>query len=181
MDRWAGVAGLLVLVACGPSPGPAEAPWRPGDWREFEGSWNATGTRHALTLGGERRAALLDLRGSLVLAGPARPGLGFRGEAIALVDSAKGLTGHAVWTDERGDQVFSELRGEGSAARHRIEGTFIGGTGRYAGATGSYAFAWQYVVETEDGTFQGRTVGLKGRVRAGSPALPASPASGGRP
>ena len=89
---------------------------------------------------------------------------------IALVDSATGLVGRSVWTDERGDQVFSELEGEGTAAHNRITGTFLGGTGRYAGATGTYEFSWQWVMEAEDGSVQGRAVDLKGRVRSGSAA-----------
>ncbi len=44
---------------------------------------------------------------------------------------------------------------------------FLGGTGRYAGATGSYEFSWQWVMEAEDGSIQGRAVELKGRVRPG--------------
>ena len=78
--------------------------------------------------------------------------------------------GRSVWTDERGDQVFSELKGEGTAAKNRITGTLLGGTGRYAGVTGSYEFSWQFVIEAEDGSIQGRAVGLKGRV----PARPAN-------
>jgi len=96
--------------------------------------------------------------------------VGFRAEVIALVDSESGLVGRGVWTDERGDQVFSELTGEGTAARNRIAGSIVGGTGRYAGATGSYEFSWQFVMESEDGSVQGRAVELKGRVRAGGPA-----------
>ena len=103
----------------------------------------------------------------MLLAGAARPGVGFRSEVIALVDSQTGLVGRSVWTDERGDQVFSELKGEGTAAQNRIEGTLLGGTGRYAGATGSYEFSWQFVIESDDGTIQGRAIGLKGRVRPG--------------
>lgn len=118
-----------------------------------------------IPLGGERRASLLALKGSLVLAGPSRPGVGFQAEVIAMGDTVTGLVGRAVWTDEKGDQAFSELRGEGTAAKNRIEGTFVGGTGRYAGAAGGYEFSWQYVLEAEDGTVQGRATGLKGRVR----------------
>lgn len=163
-------AALAALTACGPAPAPVETRPAADGWHEFQGSWNASGRRHVIALGADRRAALVDLTGALLLAGPARPGVGFRGEAIALVDSKTGLTGRAVWTDENGDQVYSELRGEGTAKGNRIEGAIIGGTGRYAGANGSYAFSWQYVVEAEDGTVQGRAVGLAGRVRAGGTA-----------
>jgi hypothetical protein len=105
----------------------------------------------------------------MLLAGPGRPGTGFRSEVIALSDSASGLLGRSVWTDERGDQVFSELKGEGTAARNHITGTILGGTGRYAGVTGSYEFSWRFVIEAEDGSIQGSAVGLKGRVRLGQP------------
>ena len=170
-----GVAGrhaLLILAfaatACRPATESAKPPGTPGEWLEFEGSWNAAGSRRTISLGAERRGSILDLSGTMLLAGPKRPGVGFRSEVIALVDSDTGLQGRSVWTDERGDQVFSELQGEGTAARNHITGKFLGGTGRYAGATGSYEFSWQWVMEAEDGAIQGRAIDLKGRVRAGA-------------
>ena len=42
-------------------------------------------------------------------------------------------SGRAVWTDARGDRVFSALRGEPLPTGRRIIGTITGGTGRYAG------------------------------------------------
>ena len=163
------LVGPLVLAACGPAPETSGGRPEAAGWREFEGSWNAAGRRHILPLGGERRASLIDLTGTLLLAGPGRPGVGFRGDAIAINDTATGLVGRAVWTDERGNRVFSELSGQGVAAGQKVTGTFIGGTGRYAGATGTYEFTWQYVLEAEDGTVQGRAVGLKGRILVGEP------------
>ena len=106
----------------------------------------------------------------MLMAGPGRPGVGFHSEVIALVDSETGLIGRSVWTDEKGDQVFSELQGEGTAAKNHIAGTILGGTGRYAGATGSYEFSWRFMIEAEDGSIQGSAVGLKGRIRPGQPA-----------
>jgi hypothetical protein len=125
-------------------------------------------------MGADRRAALVDLGGSLMLAGPNRPGVGFRGEVVGMTDSASGFVGRAVWTDERGDQVFSELRGEGTAKGNRITGHFQGGTGRFAGAAGGYEFSWQYVMEAEDGSVQGRAIGLKGRVQVATPGAQAA-------
>jgi hypothetical protein len=164
------VALALALVACGPAEEPPSPAAASGEWREFEGSWNTAGTRRTIALGGERKGSILDLRGTMLLAGQRRPGVGFRAEIIALVDSETGLVGRGIWTDEHGDQVFSELKGEGTAARNRIAGSIVGGTGRYAGATGSYEFSWQSVMEAEDGSIQGRAVDLKGRVRSGQPA-----------
>lgn len=162
-------AGLLVVTACGPTPQTTESLPIGGEWHEFQGTWTATGSRHILRLGGDRRASIANFSGSLLLAGPSRPAVGFRAEAIVFNDSATGMAGRAVWTDERGDQAYSELRGEGTASSNKIVGTFIGGTGRYAGATGTYEFSWRFLLETEDGTVQGQSIGLNGRVRVDSP------------
>lgn len=170
-----GVACALALAACSAPPDPGDVV--PADaWREFQGSLNATGTRHTIPLGGDRRASLIDMSGTLLLSGPLRPNVGFRSQVIVLNDSETGLVGRSVWTDQNGDQVFSELEGQNVASGSRISGKFVGGTGRYQGASGSYEFAWQYVLEGEDGTVQGRTVGLKGRVRReGSPPAKGKP------
>jgi len=172
-------AGLLAVAACGPAPAP-ESPPAAGDWQEFQGTWTATGSRDMIRLGSDRRASISHLEGSLVLTGAARPGVGFRAEAIVLTDSATGMVGRAVWTDERGDEAYSELRGEGTTTGNRIVGTFLGGTGRYAGATGGYEFAWRFVIEAEDGTVEGQSMGLKGQVRFGAPP-PVPAATGTRP
>jgi hypothetical protein len=154
-------ACLLAIAGCGDAPRTAGGP---AGTYEFTGSWNASGTRRVLALGAGRHASLVDLQGAMLLAGPGRPGVGFRAEVIALVDSGTGLVGRGVWTDESGDRVFSELTGEGTAAKNRITGSILGGTGRYAGATGAYEFSWQYVIEAEDDRIQGRAMDLKGRV-----------------
>jgi len=161
-------AGLVGMAACGSAPQTASPP-ASGGWHEFEGTWTAAGSRYSIHLGPDRRASTANLEGSLLLAGPSSPAVGFRAEAIVLNDSATGMVGRAVWTDEHGDQVYSELKGEGTATHNRIVGTLLGGTGRYLGATGTYEFSWRFVLEGEDGAVQGQSVGLKGRVRVGSP------------
>jgi hypothetical protein len=163
------IAVALAAAGCVPAVDAPKPLAAPGEWREFEGSWNAAGSRRTIPLGADHRGSIIDLKGSLLLAGHGRPGVGFRSEVIALVDSAVGLQGRSVWTDERGEQVFSELKGEGTAAQNRITGTVLGGTGRYAGVTGTYEFSWQSVLEAEDGSIQGRAVDLKGRFRPGQP------------
>ena len=168
------VASLVVAVAgCSPAPQMSPAADVGSQWRQFEGTWTAAGNRQVIALGSERKASVANLRGSLLLSGPERPALGVRAEAVVFNDSATGMIGRAVWTDDRGDQAWSELRGEGTATGNRIAGTFIGGTGRFTGITGDYAFSWRFVLETEDGTVQGQSLGLKGRVRGGQ-------ATGGR-
>src|SRR5437773_11785373 len=82
---------LLALVFVATACGPAESPEPRGTsdgWLEFAGSWNATGNRRTISLGAERRGSILDLEGTMLLAGAQRPGVGFRSEVIALVDRA---------------------------------------------------------------------------------------------
>jgi hypothetical protein len=175
------ITALVAAAGCSPPSTPSDAPLSTTEWREFQGTWTATGNRRVIRLGPDRRASTASLDGTLLLAGPARPGMGFRAEALVMSDSATGMVGRAVWTDERGDQVYSELRGEGTATGNRIVGTFLGGTGRYSGATGGYEFSWRFVLESEEGNVQGQSEGLKGRVRLGSPQGVAPEAGGPRP
>ena len=156
-------AVLLLLAACDLAED--RSPMKEGEWLKFGGSWTATGTRRSLGLGQDHHAAIFDLSGSLLLTGARRPAVGFKAQAIGFSDSLAGMQGRAVWTDERGEQVYSELTGETVGSGNRIVGTITGGTGRYAGASGEYGFEWQYVVEAEDGTVSGRTVDLEGRAR----------------
>jgi len=166
------LAWAMATTACGPAPESPKPQGPSGEWLEFSGSWNAAGSRRTISLGADRRGSIIDLSGTMLLAGPKSPGVGFRAEVIALVDSETGLGGRSVWTDERGAQVFSELQGEGTGDRNHITGKILGGTGRYAGATGSYEFSWQWVMEAEDGTIQGRAIELKGRVLPGPTGPP---------
>jgi hypothetical protein len=165
--RWLAVAPLLFAAAC---QAPNPAPWTasPGEWHTFEGSWSASGTRPTINLGMNHRASIFDLTGSLLLTGDRELGVGFQARAIGFSDNLAGMQGRCVWTDERGDKVYSELKGEFLATGNRIAGTFLGGTGRYADLTGEYSFQWQYVIESEEGSVSGRSVDLKGRVRLGS-------------
>jgi hypothetical protein len=135
----------------------------------FEGSWSATGRRHAVALEDGKEAAVVEISGAVVLTSGEGLSAGFRGEAIGF-DDGEGLSlGRSVWTDENGDQLFSRLKGEPIETGRRIVGTITGGTGRYAGLSGEFSFTWRYVVPAEDGRIQGRAEDLSGRVRRGSP------------
>jgi hypothetical protein len=165
--RTIALAGLLVITACSRTPQTTQSPWAGDEWHEFQGTWTAAGSRHFIPLGDGRRASTAKFEGSLVLVGPSRPAVGFRAEALVLNDTATGLVGRAVWTDDRGDQVFSELAGNGDSTGNKIVGRFLGGTGRYSGASGSYEFSWRFMLETEDGSVQGQSMDLSGRIRVG--------------
>jgi hypothetical protein len=163
-SSWVVVPLLLVAACSRPATGP-DAP-APGETRTFEGTWSASGTRYTLQLEPGHKTSIVRLAGSLLLTGERGLGIGFQGEAIGISDTKTGGVGHAVWTDERGDKVFSELKGQPLGTGSRVVGTITGGTGRYTGVTGEYELRWQYVIESDEGTIAGRAVGLKGRVTA---------------
>ena len=165
--RCAGLVAVLLTAAC--SQAPTAKTTTDADWHDFQGTWTAAGSRNTLHLDGNRFASIATFSGSLVLAGPSRPDIGFRSEAVVFNDTATGLVGRAVWTDEHGDQAFSELRGQGTSKENKIMGIFVGGTGRYARAAGTYEFSWRFLIENEDGIVQGESIGLNGRLKVNSP------------
>jgi hypothetical protein len=137
------------------------------DWRTFEATWSAAGERHALPADEGRIAVIVRLSGALVLRTGDGLSRGFRAQAIAFDDGRGAGVGRAVWTDDRGDQVFSDLAGQPAQTGRRVSGSITGGTGRYAGLTGSYAFTWDYVLPSDDGRIQARAVAVTGRFRPG--------------
>ena len=166
---------VFCLTACSPSPPPplqnatsatATAP------RNFTGTWTVSGARQTLDMGPGRRVEAFRLGGSLMLTGEQRLGLGFRSDVIGLADSQTGLQGRSVWTDERGDQVFSTLSSATTGPGNVIQGRIVGGTGRFAGVSGDYSFKWHPLVVSEDGGVSGRVDDLKGMALL---TLPQSP------
>ena len=103
--------------------------------------------------------------GAITLNGGTILGSGLLGEAIGFDDGGGSGVGRAVWTDSRGDRVFSTLRGEPVETGRHIIGTITGGTGRYAGIAGEYELTWQYVIRGEGEAIQGRSTSLRGRIR----------------
>lgn len=170
--------GVLLTAGCdGSTPPPAGL--ESGEVRHFTGTWSATGNRQTMHLESGHQAAIFKFSGSLLLTGSQRLTTGFKAEVIGFADSLSGALGRSVWTDERGDKVFSELHGETISPGKVIKGRFLGGTGRFAGVSGEYSFRWQSLVRNEDGEESGRVVDLQGWARLGSPAS-TSPSAGGR-
>ena len=104
-----------------------------------------------------------------MLAGPSRPAVGFRAEALVLNDTATGLIGRAVWTDDRGDQVFSELTGNGDLDRQQDRWEHLSGvpgaTQEQPAVTNSRgALCWRL----KTGQVQGQSMGLNGTIHVGS-------------
>jgi hypothetical protein len=164
------IAALMLAAACTPSgePAPGDAPQ--GEARSFEGTWSAAGLKRTLKLAPGHEAAIFDLSGSVVLSGEQRPAVGFRARVIGMSDDRATMVGRSVWTDERGDRVYSDLKSDTEATGNRIFGIIRGGTGRYVGVTGDYSFEWKYMVEAGDGTVSGRSSDLSGQFTLGTPA-----------
>jgi hypothetical protein len=158
---------LIIGAACWSRQNAVQTGAAPARWRTLEGSWTSAGTRTSLHLGSDHRASIVHLNGSLLLTGENTPGVVFRGEFVGFTDTQSGMVGRAVWTDDRGDQVFSDLKGEWVGTGNRVVGTFLGGTGRFALATGEYEFQWRDVLTAEDGAVGDRTEHFKGWVRMG--------------
>ena len=167
MNRIASRADVsLALAFAGVMPaGQAQGPPPADLWRTFEGTWSAAGQRQTMPTEGAQPAAIVRLSGAVVLTAGTGLSRGFRGEMIGFDDGRSVSAGRSVWTDERGDRIFIELKGEPHQSGRRIVGTLMGGTGRYAGITGDVAFTWQYLASGDGTEVQGRAVGLKGRFR----------------
>jgi hypothetical protein len=139
-------------------------------WQTFTGTWSARGQRQSVPIEGGGTASVGYLSGAVVFATRDVLGGGMRAEAIAFDDGWSSGTGRAVWTDSRGNRLFSEIKGGTVAAGRRISGTFTGGTGPFAGASGDYQLTWQYAARDSDtgNDVQGRAADLRGRLRVGT-------------
>jgi hypothetical protein len=172
------LSGLVLFIAlfttaCDRQAGAPSIFSEPGEVHTFTGTWSATGDRQTMQLGAGHKAQIFRLSGTLLLAGEQRLRKGFKAVSIGFSDNLKGgLQGRSVWTDDRGDKVFSEFHGPGEVPGELIEGRFLGGTGRYARVSGEYTFRWKRLINNENGEVSGRVVDLKGWVRDGAPETP---------
>ena len=156
----AAVLASLLLPARGEQPAADE-------WLAFEGTWSATGERQTLVLDEGREAAIVRMSGPLVLTSGKGLPRGFLTETIGFADGRGHSIGAAVWTDDRGDKIFSDVTGGPIQTGRRLSGAVRGGTGRYAGLTGEWTLDWQFVIQGEGDTFQARSVNAKVRIRFG--------------
>ena len=166
MNRPSTLAVVLALALFAPTGArPLQTPPAAPSSLAFEGTWTASGERKPLPTETGRDAAIVQLSGALVLSSPGGLARGFHAQAIGFDDGVGVRLGRALWVDDTGDRLFSTLTGDQLATGARFSGTITGGTGRYVGLTGEYAFTWQYVVGSSDGAISGRAVGFKGTVR----------------
>ena len=130
------LVALLAAACSGPTTDTGRAP-APGETRTFEGTWSASGSRRTLDLEPGHKASIFSLTGSLLLTGERGLGVGFQGDVIGFSDSVAGGTGQCVWTDERGDKVFSQLRGQPIGTGSHVVGHDYGGHRPLGGGDGT--------------------------------------------
>jgi len=105
--RWLVLVPILFAAACSHPTVSSRGIPSAGEWRTFEGTWSASGTRQTLNLETNHHASIFDLTGSLLLIGDQGLGVGFQAQAIGFTDSLAGMQGRCVWTDERGDRFIA--------------------------------------------------------------------------
>ena len=163
--RTAQVPQPTVPTVQAPQPAPAT------EGQALTGTWSASGQRQSLLTELGRPAVTVQLSGAVSITTGTGLGRGFRGEAIGFDDGGGLAAGSVVWTDDRGDRIFSVIQGATLAAAGRqVHGTITGGSGRYTGFSGEYEFTWQHLIGTEGGSVNGRAIDLRGRVRPGTGA-----------
>lgn len=162
--------GALLTAACERHATETPVDFAAGEVRTFTGTWSATGNQQTIQLESGHQARIFRLTGSLLLSGKQRLSRGFKADLIGFSDNLSGSLARCVWTDERGDKVFSQLHGAGKVAGELIEGRILGGTGRYAKLTGEYTFRFKRMTYTDNGAVSGRVVDLKGWVREATSA-----------
>ena len=160
----------LLLASCGgPAKGP-ESVSLPGDWKSFEGSGTATGHRQTPPMGPDRKVSTFSLSGSLLLSGERRLGEGFRIDVIGSSDSLKGGAGWSVWTDTAATRSSARSAGNASPPEPASRGPWWEGQDDGRACPGSTEFEWQFVIESEEGEFQGRIT----RAPGPGPPVPAA-------
>ena len=133
----------------------------------FESTWDITGSARQLEFGPRRMLRTVRHTGTITF----RSGVGLVGtvmtSCIGLNDTAKPDIGRCTWVTQDDEKIFSELTGslpsglETGSAR----GTFVGGTGRFAGVTGSYSIEWVARPSLEPDAFGAQTVRMSGSWR----------------
>ena len=139
---------------------------------EFEGTWSASGERRVLKAG-DLEAATTHLSGSFTVLRGKGLRKGFGGEALFYGDGRETGVGMLVLTDDVGDQIYCSLAGDAAKGGAEIRATIRGGTGRYAGISGTFAFLWRHLVRTPDGEVAGVAGKVGGRYRLPAGAPPA--------
>ena len=151
---------FLALLAV-PAAGASSWTQRQGT---FEGYWSVSGTVHILRFMDSSTVASGRLEGNVTFHSSEGPIGTLQTECVAFADDRTGSLGRCVWTGPLGDHIYVELKGSGPAGFGPTRGTFIGGTGKFEGIQGNFAYEWNYSVSgrDEDASLDGYSIQMRG-------------------
>lgn len=107
---------------------------------QFKARWVVNGTWRGIGLGGTREVIFADLGGRLDVTHGSGQIVDLATRCLVLWDSEKGGSGRCRWSHPSGDEIFVEVEGGLLANATPVSGRLVGGTGRYTGIAGEFAF-----------------------------------------
>ena len=135
-----------------------------GQTGNFTGSWIANGTRQILPFG-KRNIYTFKLSGHVNLKEAIGGELDFWSEVIGFSDSQTGTQARCVWRDLDDGKLFLVLKSDSMQSDALVFGKIVGGTGKFANATGELSFKWSSISfyrEDARSTISGQAFDLKG-------------------
>ncbi|MBP1805315.1 hypothetical protein [Rubellimicrobium aerolatum] len=160
------LTAALLLAATGAlaqeaAPQEVEAPF----------TWSTVDAAPTLPMGDGQEAYMADIY--VVLSAAEGPLAGLAGRCMVigvavLATSAERNSGTCVYVDAKGDQLWKRIEGEGNGAPFRGHGTFIGGTGRFEGASGEVDYDTSFSGSLRTGVYQGMGINRGTLTLAGS-------------
>jgi hypothetical protein len=160
------LAALAVSALLGLVPGaPAQQPAPADGWRPFTATWALKGERQFLETEGGRPGSIVHLTGTLTPTSGEGLGAGLYSELIGFDDGGDLLVGRVLFIDSKSDRIYATIKAEPIGNGRKATATITGGTGRHAGLTGEFSFAWQYVVDAGGGEISLRSVNVRGHTR----------------
>jgi len=134
---------------------------------EFKGSMIANGTRSNFPFGDERQVFTFKLSGHVNLQTTLSKTKDYWSECIGLADSVTGLVGRCVWKDLAGPEIYLTIQSDRLQQGSQVNGTIVGGSGKFAGISGELSFNWSSVTTLTEAegvvSVTGQTKNLGGR------------------
>ena len=157
---------IATLLLSGAASAPVEAAGRAPlkQSGSFAAQWSITGTQQGLEFGPARSLSIYEHSGTITVVRSDGLVGNALSKCIGLGDTAKGDVSRCIWIDAAGEKIFSELTARTGAHSETGSGrgTFVGGTGRFEGITGSYEIDWVNVPSLDPEMIEGRSLKMEG-------------------
>jgi len=133
---WMGATLAAVVLGLGTA-----GAWETAKEGTFDGTWTVSGDTYSMDFGDEGGAVTI-----FRFTGPAliRTANGFApsidSECLGFSAPKSETVARCVLTDPEGDRIFCSLNGVMTPGIANVGGRFVGGTGKYAGITGTVRF-----------------------------------------